>query len=261
MKKKCRCELMACLGSGKCVCCFAFLILLIAYFFCNQGCDFMEFCSEVLCWEMVTAISTLIAAYLAYKAYNNSVRMRRQASFDSVFSQLLVNYRSYQLDKRLLTTKVKKEDDSLKYVPDSTFHYFCTIYEKESERNMQTLEGITRIWSNYSNSLVYRANFLNTFKYIYYVVDLVANSPLDEKMKRRYVKIVQSQLNMDILFCYLINLICMSRGEVNDYIYTLRKYDFFKDIFKDGERYKPIIESTIPSNIRNCYYKENRRRR
>lgn len=93
MNKKCRYEFVECLGSGKCVCCLIFLMLLIAYFFCNQGYDFIEFCSEVLCWEMVTAISTLIAAYLAYKAYNNSVRMRRQASFDSVFSQLLVNGR------------------------------------------------------------------------------------------------------------------------------------------------------------------------
>ena len=122
---------------------------------------------------------------------------------------------------------------------------------------MQTVDDIKRIWSDYCSSLVYRANFLNTFKYIYYIVDLVDNSPLDKDMKQRYVKIVQAQLNMDILFCYLINLICAHNGDTNEHIMRLRKYDFFKNIFVDNERYKPLIVDSIPYEVRKLFYKKH----
>lgn len=259
MSKKCKYELLEWLSSGKCVCCLFFLILLVACLSCCHGCGFIKCCSEILSWEMVTAIATLIAAYLAYKAYNNSVRMRKQASFDSVFSQLLVNFRSYQLDKRLLTTRTEK-DGKTTIVGYSTFLYFCRIYKEETSKkqpeDMQAnCNHIKEIWSAYSKSLVYRASFLNIFKYIYYIVDLVDNSPLDNWTKKRYVKIVQSQLNMDILFCYLINLISAHKGDTNKHIKRLRKYEFFKNIFEDNECYKSVIEKTIPLEIRKRFNK------
>ncbi len=244
-------------------------ILFILYIIYAHLYGFERYCFEVITWDTIASMSTLIAAVLAYKAYLNSIKMREQSSFDTVFAQILANFRSYLLDQRIITTEryanflVENEGVEQKEVSKplqiSSFVAFCQLYEKKTMVNdtfqSQRAEDIFNIWGSYSKSLVYRANFLNTFKYIYYLVDLVIKSPLDENIKKQYVQVVQAQLNMDILFCYLINLICMSRGEANSYIYTLRKYEFFKDIFDDGERYKIIIESTIPANIRNSFYK------
>lgn len=245
------------------------VILFFIYIIYAHLYGFEKYCFEVITWDTIASISTLIAAVLAYKAYQNSIKMRKQSSFDTVFAQILANFRSYLLDQRVITTEryvnilVENEGVEHKKVSEplqiSSFVAFCQLYEEKTKVNgkfqSQRAEDIFDIWGDYSKSLVYRANFFNAFKYIYYLVDLVIKSPLDENTKKQYVQIVQAQLNMDILFCYLINLICMSRGEANSYIYTLRKYDFFKDIFDDGERYKIIIESTIPTNIRNSYYK------
>lgn len=262
MDKICKCEQsMKWIKRVLCVCCLILLVFFAVYIFYYHSTHFMEFCMDVVSWEMITALATTFAAVCAFIAYLNSKEMKEQSSFDIVFAQILANFRSYQTDSRLLSTKQYGTDGETKTIQDSTFWSFCEKYQDETTENnvaiMQTVNSIKNIWADYSKSLVYRANFLNTFKYIYYIVDLVDSSPLDQDMKRKYVKIVQSQLNMDILFCYLINLISAHNGESNGHIKRLQKYEFFKNIFKDNERYKPLIVGTIPYDVYELFYKKN----
>lgn len=262
MNKECTCgQIIKWITRILCVCCLVLLVFFAVYIFYYHSTHFTGFCIDMLSWEMITAVATSFAAICAFKAYLHSKEMKAQSSFDMVFSQTLASFRSYQIDSRLLKTKIKGINGQTSMIPDSTFLLFCQKFQKETTVDnavkMQTVNDIKRIWSNYCVSLVYRANFLNTFKYIYYIVDLVDNSPLDKDMKQRYVKIVQAQLNLDILFCYLINLICAHNGDTNEHIMRLRKYDFFKNIFVDDERYKPLIVDSIPYEVRKFFYKKH----
>ncbi len=214
----------------------------------------VSFTYNILSWETITALSTFIAACGAYKAYENSVRMREQASFDAVFAQMLANFRSYLTDYRITTTVLINEQAIEVNRELSTFLNFCRYYKLRANGNLQSLEAIRDMSSFFSDQLVYKANFYNTFKYIYHLVECILNSPLDDKIRVRYIAMVQAQLNLDVLFCYLINLICASNGKATPYIESLNKYDFFEDLFLDTVHYGNVIDKTIPEHIKDQYY-------
>lgn len=78
---------------------------------------------------------------------------------------------------------------------------------------------------------------------------MVIKSPLDEKQKEKYIGIIQAQLNLDILFCYLINLIATNRGFNTTYCTRLKKYRFFKNLFEDYDGYGKLAKNSIPMYI------------
>ena len=108
---------------------------------------------------------------------------------------------------------------------------------------------IKQLWNSYSNSLIHKSNFYNCFKYIYHIVNLVMESPLDNEQKKRYVGIIQAQLNLDILFCYLINQVVANRSMNSNYRMQLKEYSFFKNLFKDNDGYGKLVKDTIPTSI------------
>lgn len=250
------------------VCCLILLVFFSIYIFSFHADHFREYCADILNinvnWSKLTAVSTLCAAIFALMAYFQSCKMSKLSSFNSVFAQILANFRSYLTDENVMRTQIIKLQDihgkirQTSTENESSYQSFCQKYIDRTGRKKQEVNDIRRIWTEYCMSLVYRANFLNTFKYIYYVVDLVVKSPLAEDDKRRYVKIVQAQLNMDVLFCYLINLICTYREKGNPYIDILKKYEFFKSLFDDGIWYRRIIEETIPYDVRQLYNSYNK---
>lgn len=247
-------------------------LLLANYYYCENKSSIISFYSETCLlnsswfWSMITAIATVVAAGCAIYAYNQSVETKKQSSFDAIFSQLLSTLQCFIDNESLRTTTLKISGQKrvvfrgikdIRIKPNkelNVFLNFCNVYKKYNDKNKITAyQHIKTIWETYAKSLCYESNYLNCFKYIYYIIDTVHKSPLNEELKKHYVGIIQAQLNHDILFCYLINQIIFNGGQNKDFTKVLKQYDFFSDIYKDNDNYGCIIKSTIPEDITKQY--------
>lgn len=251
-------------------------LLLANYYYCENKSSIISFYSETNLlnsswfWSMITAIATAVAAVYAIRAYLQSVQTRQQSSFDAIFSQLLSTLQCLIDNESLRTTTLKtlgqkrvalseiKKNIIIKPNKNlNVFLNFCNTYKEYNDRNKITnYQQIKMIWETYTKSLCYESNYLNCFKYIYYIIETVHKSPLNEELKKHYVGIIQAQLNHDILFCYLINQIIFNGGQNKDFTKVLKQYDFFGDIYKDNDNYGSIIKSTIPEDITKQYRKK-----
>lgn len=248
-------------------------LLLANYYYCENKSSIISFYNETCLlsnswfWSMITAIATVVAAGCAINAYNQSVEAKKQSSFDAIFSQLLSTLQCLIDNESLRTTTLKTSDQTcIKFAGTkkeiciesnkdiNVFLNFCNIYrEYNNENKITDYQRIKMLWGTYAKSLCYESNYLNCFKYIYYIIDTVHKSPLDGELKKHYVGIIQAQLNHDILFCYLINQIIFNGGQDKDFTKVLKQYDFFCDIYKDNDNYGSIIKSTIPKDIIKQY--------
>lgn len=213
--------------------------------------------------NIISAVFTAIAAVIALFAYLQSIKTRMNSSFDAIFTQLLASLHSFFYTDYVKKTRLKQGNIvsvgniSIGIDPDlNVFLNFCTFYQTYFKRKGDTfsVQEISQIWKAYSNALLYESDFLICFKYLYHTIDTVSKFSLDEKTKRQYIGIIQSQLNLDVLFCYLINQIVMADDKENEFTHTLKDYDFFKDLYEDGDRYKTLAINSIPDNINNFFY-------
>lgn len=210
----------------------------------------------------LTALFALISIFYAYKAFISQVNAARRTSFDATFIQIFSQHSS-------LRQKVIRHHKFLKIDVDTTdlFTIFWLCYVKLIERN--------RPVSDFYNIFIKRigdcpsVDFRNYFKYIYHEISIVIHSEIiDEDTKKRYVKLIQSQMNYDELFCYLINQIdyikksfeyCnenIDHQNAIEYAKSLKEYDFFKDLCKE-DVYKKHIKNII-SQIDKKYISDDR---
>lgn len=245
---------------------FAIIVIAsIAFFFCKTSSglsilDSLKSWNWELISSVVTAIATAAAAVFAFCAYLQSREMRKHSSFDAIFTQLLSNMQSFINNPSIQVTDTKEKDtlcDNEKY---NSFLNFCLFYKKRTNDGKELLDEnkIEQLWRSYTDNLVYQSNFLNCFKYFYHIVDTVIDSPLDENDKRKYIGIVQAQLNLDILFCYLVNLIAAYHGQEEKYSGVLKQYNFFKNLFDNHDGYGKLIERTIPNSLIEKYQIEKK---
>lgn len=247
---------------------FCVLVVCNIFFYIDRdGEEFIAFYRKILTinedfWNMLTTFFTGGAAICAILAYRQSIEMRKHSSFDAVFTQLLGSLQSFINNKSLQETKFKQnwwmtQLRFLQYLVIYNRHYdvflnFCNIYKRYSNSKVPAKldeNEIGQLWNSYSSSLVYKSKFFNCFKYLYHIINLVIKSPLDEKQKEKYIGIIQAQLNLDILFCYLINLIATNRGFNTTYCTRLKKYRFFKNLFEDYDGYGKLAKNSIPMYI------------
>lgn len=230
-------------------------------------------------WDVMTSLSTLLAVVAAFMAYGQSQRTRQQASFDAVFAQLLNGLLSFVNNPALQKIRLNEpanvvdinqygakmsvciKDTLGKIRKCNAYLGFCRLYKEVSSHNGNrcfTLSDIKQIWDMYSEALIYKAVFQNCFKYIYHMVDAVVNSSLDKDEKKRYIGIIQAQLNLDILFCYFINQIVMNGDAVSEFTKILKEYDFFKNLFEDHIGYGKYIADTVPYQYYECFRGESK---
>lgn len=253
---------------------FCVLVVCIIFFYIDRdGEEFITFYRKILTinedfWNMLTTFFTGGAAICAILAYRQSIEMRKHSSFDAVFTQLLGGLQDLINKKVLQETKFKQNLQNIqpsffqhlqKYDSNNdVFLNFCIIYESYSQSKIPSKldeNEIKQLWNSYSNSLIHKSNFYNCFKYIYHIVNLVMESPLDNEQKKKYVGIVQAQLNLDILFCYLINQVVANRSINSTYRIQLKEYSFFKNLFKDNDGYGKLVKDTIPTSIIELFNK------
>lgn len=250
------------------------LFLCCKFIVCESSQDGVNF------WDVITSISTLLAVVAAFMAYCQSRRTRQQASFDAVFAQLLNGLLSFVnnpvlqktcLNKPANITGVNQYGAKMSgYIKEAlvetngkynAYIGFCQLYKSVSSKNCDrcfTMGDIKRIWDMYSEGLIYKAVFQNCFKYIYHMIDTVVNSSLDKEDKVRYVGIIQAQLNLDMLFCYLVNQIVMNGGLESEFTKILRDYDFFKNLFEDHNGYEKYIRDTVPYQLYECFMEKRK---
>ena len=225
--------------------------------------------------ELVVQIAGVLVniaiACFAYKAFNQSKKARRYASFETVFAQMLAIQRSFFDHKLIEDTKTKSKEESIHFcfqsakfdiridkehpITLSFAEYYREFVRLKSDTEF-TVDNLKRIWGSFVNELVYEEYFNNCFKYIYNVINLIVqNKELSDGEKRVYVERVQALLNKNEMFCYFFNLITFySKQELTEskYIKTLKEYRFFDDLFRSGQ-FSRIIQKSIRKEAINAF--------
>lgn len=79
---------------------------------------------------------------------------------------------------------------------------FCRCYSNIAKKCSGQTFGfptISKIWNDFVSQLVYRANFLSCFKFLYNIIDTIEASELSDKDKALYMERTQALLNQDEL--------------------------------------------------------------
>lgn len=182
----------------------------------------------------VTGIFTFISVLLAFNAFKSQQLALRRNSFDSIFVQLFAHHIK-------LYEKISKKDEGRIFLD-----YYKELEERINDGEMNDENDIHEVWGclkNNSDKLVEYENLKNYFKYIYHEVSIIRENEesglLTREIAKKYVLLIQAQMNNYELICYLLNqyeyYYFGQKGLVNkerqkNYYTYLRKNDFFKDL-------------------------------
>ncbi len=178
--------------------------------------------------DWVEDIAATVAALMALLAFFQSLRTRKNSAFNALFSQLIANHKEVFADK-----------------PCTEFYkYFADRLD-----DVKTVRDLVDIWAEFQKNKLNSeesVRFSHTFKYVYHEVTTVhKESTISTAAKRHYIGIIQSLMNKDELFCYLINLLQHFEkypDDKNDYREQLKQYHFFDDLLRDqDERYREVM--------------------
>lgn len=210
--------------------------------------------------QYLIAIATIVAAIMAIGAHRVAIKTRRANAFCTLFTQLIGNHKDIFGKEELKTTAMEKYDTMIDPqilsqidIKQNVFKVFCDYFQKAIELKSCQIDDnrISEIWNKYVNSIDNKVEFSHCFKYVFNELDTVLSQKrcvLDKKEKNHYLKIIQSYMNYDELFCYLINLMqhyhkntgC-DPNAVYDFRDCLKKFGFFDDLKHDENRYAKII--------------------
>lgn len=228
-----------------------------------------EFIINII-FQIIGVLVNIVIACFAYKAFNQSKKARKYASFETVFAQMLAIQRSFFDHKNVEQTKLKKkngQEASIHIELKSVKHeiaidkehpitlafaeYYKSVVDKYPDTEF-SIDNLKKLWGMFVNELVYEEYFNNCFKYIYNIVNLVVqNEEMSDKEKRVYVERVQALLNKNEMFCYFLNLISFYSLEgltESKYIKTLKEYRFFDDLFR-SDQFSGIIQVSIRKEV------------
>lgn len=223
---------------------------------------------------IVGVLVNAIIACFAFKAFSQSKKARRYASFETVFAQMLAIQRSFFDHKHIEETKIKGMKESIHFSFQSvsydiriekehpitlSFAEYYMEFVKMKPDTEFSVDNLKKIWGNFVDELVYEEYFNNCFKYIYNVINLIVqNKELSDEEKRAYVERVQALLNKNEMFCYFLNLISFYSIQgmtESKYIKTLKKYKFFDDLFRSYQ-FSDIIKKSIPNDVINAFWEK-----
>lgn len=212
---------------------------------------------------------TLFSVYWMYRAFRlQSIDLEKsreslesqkiasaRASFDATFTQIFAQH-------HILFEKVK--------CPKRNHCHFAEFRKFFSSiKYVRNDLSLTDIWERYNMKLEKEcgeecpSNFRNFFKYIHREVTFIQDNfqnPWGLKSKKKYVRLIEGQLNNDELFSYFINQLeyCerhwdRKKVELEKYLEFLKANDFFKEICEEtsfGYR-KYVIEALNLLDLRH----------
>lgn len=215
----------------------------------------------------LTSIFALMSVYLAFRALRSQTTAARRASFDATFTQIFAQhnilYRKVT-QHNILCKKITLPDIIISHCRaknDSNLFTMCreAFYNEYLIRKSKISISVFRKKYNTSIGLSSSADFKNYFKYIHREVSFVmynSKDILEPKDQKRYVKLIEGQMNNDELFCYFINQLeywisHKNEEEVKKYANYLKDNEFFKEICLT-EYYQRLIEKayniSMPTN-------------
>lgn len=273
----------------------AFILLSIILFFgiavvvFNNKCIFLResifIPKDIEAWADFATCMTLpfalISFFYVYRTFQSQALAARRASFDTTFTQMFAQHNT--LREKVVQHKLLMSHSGCSISVD-LFSFF----------RANAISNIDTRGSSFNISVFYR-DIINSYnlngtidlknycKYIFHEVQMVViNEYLNDNVKRRYIRLIQGQMNNDELFCYLINQIeyisrksheqirrrrIWRRSGTNEnlrlwrerrvsyinsieYAEQLRSYDFFRDLCEDNF-YRGYI-----SALNNIYWVE-----
>lgn len=229
--------------------------------------------------DMVAAIATVCGAFLAYLAWCQSLRTRHYTSFETSFSNMIALQKSFFHNEFLRTTELNHtivvkniafiflrfRGKTHMYLIDThlpiaiNFSIFLSKIRNDFPNEAFSHQDLVYIWDNYTNRLVYRSHFLNSFKFLYNIINTITVSNIAQVDKSKYVERVQSLMNQDELFCYYINQIVYSNESDSQYLKILRTYDFFRDVIT-ADKFAGIMKNISLSDkrlLKGCSVEDN----
>lgn len=221
-------------------------------------------------WAAISCIASLVMGLLAFLAWRQSIKARLYTSFENLYASLLAQQRNLFENSCVSQTLLKPNPTLTILINRTDFHFnievdqpvttnFCRCYSNIAKAcSGQTFDfpTISKIWDDFGSQLVYRANFLNCFKFLYNIIDTIEASELSDRDKALYMERTQALLNQDELFCYYINLIVSTGGYNQKHLATLRTYNFFKDLV-NSDLYKEILHNSIASSLQQMMSNES----
>ena len=274
-----------------CILCVLVFSLIIFSFWACQSCDgstalpvitidwkYIKDISDCCCcgggngnlWAAISGMASLIMGILAFLAWRQSIKARLYTSFENLYASLLAQQRNLFENSCVSQTLLKPNPTLTILINRTDFHFnievdqpvttnFCRCYSNIAKAcSGQTFDfpTISKIWDDFGSQLVYRANFLNCFKFLYNIIDTIEASELSDRDKALYMERTQALLNQDELFCYYINLIVSTGGYNQKHLATLRTYNFFKDLV-NSDLYKEILHNSIASSLKQMMSNES----
>ncbi|MDM8306590.1 hypothetical protein [Phocaeicola salanitronis] len=181
----------------------------------------------------MTGVFAFISVLLAFEAFKGQVLALKRNSFDTLFSQLFAHH--IKLYEKIQDAHVSEEEN--------IFLYYC----REIKESIIDKNGLNELWRSYidinKGDKVKYENLKNYFKYIYHEIDIIREYEkegiLTRAMAKKYVLLIQAQMNNYELLCYLLNQLEYyyfgKKGKVNKerqekYYKYLKRNDFFKDL-------------------------------
>lgn len=206
-------------------------------------------------------IAPWVAIGISFITYWQAYKLKRIASFDSLFTQLISNQLSMfgnNLGKTRVNNRfeawfsgIRRDED----VFTNFFHFFNHNTTRFSSMHPMPLCCLNQqIWQRYQGQIKESENFNRYFKYLYHEMQtILLQKDLCKSKKMEYTKIIQCSMNDSQLFSYLINQIIFfhmehsNRGQ--EYIDWLKECGFFDDMYKK-EEYRTVINRLGPSLCR-----------
>lgn len=208
-------------------------------------------------------IFALISILLAYRAFMSQVNASKRTSFDATFTQIFAQHHVLHDKVVQHAIRIPSRYSGLGIVS----HRSNTIFSVcKNEYIASHLFGVGDFWDNFNNDIRNEVSidFRNYFKYIYHEINIVVSQPdevLDENAKRRYIQLIQAQMNYDELFCYLINQVeYLGRFKGNsrnsemgrrayEHAENLLRYGFFRELCNGGFWYVCYVRRVMEYNV------------
>ncbi len=222
--------------------------------------------SSIAWASWLTAFATIGAFIFAWLAYRQSLRARKNASFCTLFAQLLGSHKHIFGNKALAETVfIATGTYKISYSyfginpNDDVFTSFFNYYKTQHHTLIPSPDKgasstITDVWDKYVSNLKEEAKFSNCFKYVYYEIKTVLDEDsLTLEERKHYIGIIQANMNYDELFCYFINLLqhfARIPEYGSDYMKGLYANDFFENIMNRPDfKYRVYIDELKKSAV------------
>ena len=153
-------------------------------------------------WAAISCIASLVMGLLAFLAWRQSIKARLYTSFENLYASLLAQQRNLFENSCVSQTLLKPNPTLTILINRTDFHFnievdqpvttnFCRCYSNIAKAcSGQTFDfpTISKIWDDFGSQLVYRANFLNCFKFLYNIIDTIEASELSDRDKALYME-------------------------------------------------------------------------